>query len=70
MGTEKNYFSSQFVKFVQSFQEFIKVATRNDIMVVTTTTRGQDIKDHFADLAKSLDDRHDKHEAIFKQSRE
>jgi len=39
-------------------------------MVVTTTTRGQEIKDHFAELAKSLDARHDKHEAIFKQSRD
>jgi len=34
------------------------------------TSRGQDIKDNFAQLAKLLDARHDKHEAIFKQSRD
>jgi len=39
-------------------------------MVVTTTARGQEIKDNFSELAKLLDARHDKHEAIFKQSRD
>jgi len=32
--------------------------------------RGQDIKDNFADLAKMLDARHDRHESIFKLSRD
>lgn len=39
-------------------------------MVVTTTARGEEIKNNFGDLAKLLDARHDKHEAIFKQSRD
>jgi len=39
-------------------------------MVVTTTVRGEEIQENFAQIAKILDERHDKHEAIFKQSRD
>jgi len=39
-------------------------------MVVTTTVRGEEIQENFAQIAKILDARHDKHEAIFKQSRD